>query len=446
MTVPGVRDLVEAEDHARRRLVSALVSGDPLPAEPARPGRAVVAGVALGVITLAVGLLLDALSGGAGPAWPERGLVVSRDDGSAYVVLGDAGVHPVTDGTSARLLLGGEVAPVLLDQSRIDAHDPGERIGIAGAPAAVPSADRLVEATWSACAPGQTAVTVGIGGPATPEPSGRADAVLVRSGQDLAVVTADDGGEARAYPLPGGPGDDNLLLALGLPPRTAAVVVPRRWLALPPPGGTLSAASFLITGVGDRPVYAGDALPGSARVGDWFPAAGGARLLTSSGPSVLTPFALAVWRTAATQDPGGPVELGVAAPPALPLVGVPYAAAGWPAELRQSLTGSPCVLLSADGVRLGSVEAPPGEDPVVVEPGRGSLVRAAGQDGGQEGDRVLLVADDGRAYPVVGTDALDALGYAEVTPVTVPPAWLRLLERGPVLSVEAALTAPAGDR
>lgn len=438
VSVPGVRDLVEAEDHERRRLAGALTLGDPCPAEPARPGRAVVAALALGAITLAVGLLLDALSG-TEPPWPSAGLVVSRESGSTYVVLDDGRVHPVTDGTSARLLLGQDAGPpVLVDRAEVDAHDPGARLGIAGAPASVPAPDRLVAGGWSACAVGDDEVVVGIGGALRTYAAGPPTAVTVRSSRGLAVVTTDDGGAALAYRLPGGPGEDNLLLALGLPGRDAALAVPTRWLRLVPAGGVLTDTAFVLPGLGDPVPYAGRGLPASARVGDWFPAPGGARLLTSSGPAVLSPVALAVWRTAATQAVGGPRELSVAAPPALPLVEAPYAAADWPTGLLRASTGSPCVGLRGGGVGLGSTDVSAGGDPVVVEPGRGSLVRIPGRTE----PRRVLVADDGRAYPVVGADALEALGYAEVTPTVVPPGWLDLVERGPTLSVARALRSP----
>ena len=94
--------------------------------------------------------------------------------------------------------------------------------------------------------------------------------------------------------------------------------------------------------------------------------------------------------------------------------------------------------LDGDDVDLGSTEVSAGGDPVLVEPGRGSLVRTPGRTG----PHLVLVADDGRAYPVVGADALEALGYAEVTPTVVPPGWLSLVERGPTLSVVRALRSP----
>ncbi len=458
MSVPGVRDLVEAEEHERRRLVSALVSGDPLPAQPPRPGRAVVAALALGAITLAVGLLLDALSG-TDAAWPTSGLVVSRDSGSSYVVLEGGAVHPVTDGTSARLLLGSVTDPVVVDQRDVDDRGPGSLLGIAGAPAAVPSADRLDDGSWSACPTGAGATTVGIGAAdGEVEPAPPDAGVLVRSSAGLALVTADDGGRARAYRLPAGPGADNLLLALGLPASDVAVEVSRRWLDLLPSGGDLSADTVALPEVGEALSYPGPGLPADARVGDWFPATGGARLLTASGPTVLTPFALAVWRGAAAPADQGPRELGVAAPPALPLAPAPYAAAAWPSDLRRPLDGRPCALLSEAGVRLGltgreiddqeiddqEVDDRDGAGPglAAVVPGRGALLRTPEHEEGH----AVLVADDGRAYPVAGDDALEALGYGDLAPAEVPAAWLRLVERGPVLSVARALRTPAEGR
>jgi hypothetical protein len=52
----------------------------------------------------------------------------------------------------------------------------------------------------------------------------------------------------------------------------------------------------------------------------------------------------------------------------------------------------------------------------------------------------------GVAYPLVGPEAVDRLGYGDTVAPVVPASWLDLFERGVPLSVEAALSGvrPAG--
>ena len=79
--------------------------------------------------------------------------------------------------------------------------------------------------------------------------------------------------------------------------------VPEDWLALFPSGGALDFESFGLTGFGE-PVSYGDSggIPDGARVGDVVTVAGEDRslLLTAQGPTVLDPFALALYRHTTT--------------------------------------------------------------------------------------------------------------------------------------------------
>ena len=67
----STRDLVEAHSFSRRRLVTALVSGAPggREAEPARSARAIVAGLALGVVLIAGVEVRSVLAGSAEGDW-----------------------------------------------------------------------------------------------------------------------------------------------------------------------------------------------------------------------------------------------------------------------------------------------------------------------------------------------------------------------------------------
>lgn len=77
------RDLVEAQGFHRRRLVTALVSGT-RGLEPARPGRAVVAGLALGVL-LAAGAAVAGVVTADGAV--QTGMAPVRSGGGAGTLL-----------------------------------------------------------------------------------------------------------------------------------------------------------------------------------------------------------------------------------------------------------------------------------------------------------------------------------------------------------------------
>src|SRR3546814_5858307 len=85
------RDLVDAHAYSRRRLITAFVSGAPggREVEPARPARAIIGGIALGVLMLA-GAALASMFAGRSPAdWPDPGIILSKANGHHYVVLAE---------------------------------------------------------------------------------------------------------------------------------------------------------------------------------------------------------------------------------------------------------------------------------------------------------------------------------------------------------------------
>ena len=98
------RDLVEAYQFSRRRLVTAFVSGAPggREVEPTRPGRALVGGLALALLVVGGGAVTGLVSGrdGADPRQP--GLVISRDRGQPYAVPRQGEIRPHSWGISTR--------------------------------------------------------------------------------------------------------------------------------------------------------------------------------------------------------------------------------------------------------------------------------------------------------------------------------------------------------
>ena len=151
------RDLVEAHQFSRRRLITAFVSGAPggREVEPARPGRALVGGLALALLVVAGGAVTGLIFGRDEADWKQPGLVISKDRGQAYVIStpddDELVIRPVINITSARLILGSDAEPTYVSEQAINAEKIGEPIGILNAPANVPDQDDLVESGWTAC-------------------------------------------------------------------------------------------------------------------------------------------------------------------------------------------------------------------------------------------------------------------------------------------------------
>jgi hypothetical protein len=74
-----------------------------------------------------------------------------------------------------------------------------------------------------------------------------------------------------------------------------------------------------------------------------------------------------------------------------------------------------------------------------VAAGHGAYVRSGGW-GGRAAGPPYVVDATGVAYPIVGPEAVDRLGYGDTLAPVVPASWLELFGRGVPLSVEAALS------
>ena len=169
------RDLVEAHAFSRRRLVTAFVSGAPggREVEPARPARVIVGGAALAVLLIAGAAIAGIFTKKTPDDWAKVGLFVSKETAATYVITDDEPpivVRPVINITSAKLILGSEVEPTIIAQSALEEEVVGGDIGILGAPASPPDADRLIEDGWTVC----TGPTTGLRLDVADEPAVRA--------------------------------------------------------------------------------------------------------------------------------------------------------------------------------------------------------------------------------------------------------------------------------
>jgi hypothetical protein len=475
------RDLVEAHAFSRRRLVTAFVSGAPggREVEPARPGRTIVGGMALGVLLVAGAAITGIFTDDPATDWDEPGLVISKEQGAAYVILdeGSSGEDDMTDGTgssagpllrpvlnitSAHLILGAEgLEPRIVSQETIETRPLGEDIGILDAPARLAGVGALVETGWSACTSDGLGIRTRLGeSPGVTAAPGTAFLVKVatRSPSDPAywvVATAErTGQETEAYryalTMPGRSQRNAFLAALDLPLLDSATKVPGEWLALLPRGADLDAGGFDVPGLGDP-------LPGGGgRVGDYVvDEGGGGYLVTADGAELLDEFALQV--LAASELPGGRLPRELAELPSGSDGSSLVAANRWPEDVLDDEPGEHCVLLEAtpgeapraqvavdpvDGAAAAGLDAD--EREIEVEPGGGAYVMSGGW-GDVESDSRWAVDQKGRANALVGAETPTLLGYGGYAPVLVPDAWLELFETGVALSQEAALCPPDRD-
>jgi hypothetical protein len=454
------RDLVEAHSYSRRRLVTAFVSGAPggREVEPARPGRTIVGGIALGVLLMAGAAVSGVLAGRTQVDWNNPGLILSKEKGQPYVIT-RASKHPVLNPviniTSARLILGSSVEPVIVPEKTIQEQTIGAEIGILGAPATVPDTDELVDTGWTSC----TATHHGVRTYVAPTPDATyadRDGFVVQSGgRRWLVATSAVGPGAYRYLLPASAGgaQDRFLQSVGLGVGNEAVRVPSAWLGLWPAGGDLAWESFGIPGSSyGKPIsYGGQIHLPRANVGDLVQVGGTGYLLAPDGPVRLTAFALGVYE--ASTPPAGGFRTWRQPTMDKPAVVSPFAAANWPEGRMTPASGEVCAVLQASA----------GSKPqVALATDPGDLATAAGVQAGRRDAGVaarvgayVLSADfseatrglpflidlKGNSHVLEG-GAADKLGYSGSAAPVVPDGWVKLFPTGAVLSPSLALCQP----
>jgi type VII secretion protein EccB len=449
------RDQVQAYRFVTRRIVSAMLSGEPEAVE--RPMRR------LGLSLLASAMVATLVVAGFG-VWglvTNQGreltgdlLVIERDTQARYLYINDR-LHPVANMTSVQLILGRPDPERRSGVSRSTLRDipRGHPLGIVGAPEAVPVADDLVGPPWSVCSVPPT--------PDNPAP------------QTTVVVGTE---------MPGGSpvGDQGLYVAVG---ETGYLVWRDRLLRLSHPVApvTLGLAAVTPTQIGTpllnaltagpdldvvRPPGAGE-LTGfevsgqPTHVGEFFVAAGQHYLMTRDGLRPVGNLAVAL----GTSESGAPVrDISGFEVSNLLVSNEPLEGAAYPPEAPQlhpanGQAATICAIYRGGGQAV-AVEVFPAlderfrtsvplrqtdrdvvaaADHLWLPPGRGALVRAASLTGEvTENATVYLVTDTGRKHPISTAAARSALGYGQVDPEPVPVDLLELIPTGPTLDIDAA--------
>jgi type VII secretion protein EccB len=477
------RDLVEAHTFSRRRLVTAFVSGAPggREVEPARPSRAIVGGLVIGVLLLAGALI-------AGVFVPKPadlrsvGLFQATEDTETYIVLEEAPegklpvLHPVRNVTSARLILGeftqdGDLKPTAVSQEAINSAVIGETLGIDGAPEDVPELDNLIATGWTACTNDGAGVQLNLADEPSVSMVPPAGFVVESNGSRYLIAHNDAGptGQAFRYELPTRGGvDTEMLAALDLLPATsrAPEVSDKDWLSLFPAGGDLDLESFQLAQSGAVFAYADEAgIPGEAKIGDVAKYQSSYWVLQENGMAALDDFAAAVYlvlfdgASKKSKPRLTPKVHELSEWPDAPMVAPGYAAANWPSTKPAASQGPYCAILNtAVGAKpqVSLATEPTGsalaeglaanEVAVTVEPGHGAFV-LSGDWSNRESGTPFVVDSRGVSYALVGSypETGAALGYADYSPVVAPDPWVELFADGVSLSVEAALCPPTLD-
>lgn len=452
------KDLVEAYSFSRRRLVTAFVSGAPggREVEPARPGRSIVGGLALGVLLIAGAAIAGIFTSNVDPAWADQpGLVISKEEAEVFVITEsstDPVLHPILNITSAKLILGSEVEPKVIPEEYISDVEIGSDLGIFGAPYDVPDSSRLIQDGWTSCTDGaRGGLRLGLSEDTLVSSAPDNGALLVSVGDEVWLVATsrpdrDGVVSAHRYLVPDADSTRQGLVlgALGLGSGATEVTpVSREWLNLFPRGADISPSTL---GVSPRSgAGGGDPRPGDLLEINALPYV----VLDDGSVAELDEFALVV-ATGSTELPGSATYAGDIDD--LEIDDTGFVDTRWPATTLQPVFGERCVeLVTEPGVApvVRLVQDPEGEaaatgrqgESVAVDAGAGAFVLSGGWTDGTRGSPFVVDAK-GIAYPLEGPTAAAQLGYGGVAAPVVPDAWIELFTGGVALSRTAALCEP----
>ncbi len=431
------KDLIEAQGFSRRRLLSAFTSGAPggKELEPAKPLRAVAAGVALTAIVIIGGLFYGFIRPGLPSGWENHALILVKDTGARYISV-EGTLYPVINTASARLLMpAGEFTVVSTDRQSLEGIPVGPAVGIVGGPDDLPAPSALIGDGWGACAVDDTTTTVSIAGSAavTASPGG---AVVTRDGRTFVVV-----GERR-YEVDADE-ESSILRAVGLDV-AQHVAVDGRWLNLFDTGAPLE--PIVVPGAGG-PV-AGTTIEVGAVVHTSGTPESERYLMTPEGAlAKLSPLAYQLYLLGTGVEMGSVQDVSPSDIRSIPTAATGAGGEDWPEDAVSELAqdSQPCAVLQHDDqgaatTTLGTLAADTvlTDGAVSVAVDGGALVRAARSGAGAIG-MLYLIDATGTAFAIPDGDGAAAqLGYAPEDIVAVPEAWIQFIPTGPALTAQAA--------
>lgn len=457
------RDQVQAYRFVTRRIVSAMLSGEPETTDQPmrRLSLSLFVSAMVAVIVLAAAGVFGLLTNSSAPLEPNT-LVIERETEARYVYLGDR-LHPVLNYTSARLFLG-DAEPTVRRVSRGSLEDipRGHPVGIPDAPDSLPEPDALLGLPWRVCSippagdvpRAESLVVVGreVGGAAAIGDQAMYVATdsagyllwrdqLLRINEPLAV---DALGLSAVDPVPVG---EQLVNAIARGP-DLDVVRPEGFgeetdFEL---GGRRALVGFIYRAVDQHYVMTRDGLAPIGNLTVAIRAAIGASTIRDVTGAEANRFR---FTNQPLEPEGFPLEVPQMHPSTgtAPTVCATYRGPGDGAlgttievfdRTPPELVPSAPDLVQAPQTARDTVAT---VDHALIAGGQGALVQAvSGATAGESASTIYLVTAQGIKYPL-GTaagDARGALGYGAVAPVHIPTAMVELLPTGPTLDIEAA--------
>lgn len=465
------RDRLQAYQYLVRRIMAALLGNEPeSPEQPMRRVKnAMFSGIMVGALACGGVAFYGWITHMGDREWRERpGLVQLKETGAQYYWNGKV-LHPITNYTSAKLILGEDADPTEISRlSLSDQEDPvprGPEIGLQDVPPDLPPAEEVQNGRWTVCNHVTTIeengsqqerrlVDVIVNLPVTGTPLNEDDALVVETGPSRDPYLIWNGTRLEVT--------DRALLSLGLD--STRVRVQPTWLNALPAGPTLEPRP--IPDVGDLAPSVGE---NTAVVGEVFVDNVEQYYVMRSDGLVKTTETQALLLLGSANSPnntGEPTRISVAdasdamsdQPPLAPeghpsevpeLVNLKDGAdtsaclqydSASPGELRVSVGAhvpTPSEIQPIEGVETGQLA-----DRVTVPGGTVSLIQATG-NAGTDGT-LYIVADTGKKYAIPNNDALNKLGYGDVDPMKLPAAFADMLRSGSALDPEKARTPVIG--
>ncbi|UVS79622.1 type VII secretion protein EccB [Actinokineospora sp. UTMC 2448] len=459
------RDQLHAHQFLAQRAVSALVTRETDPEQPPfrRPLGAAFGGVALAAVVLVGFGVWGLLSPGGNRAWAggER-VIIEKETGTRYVYL-DGRLHPVANYSSALLALNRHAETQTVSRDSLAGVPRGPRIGIPGAPDALPGPDMVLGGGWTLCSE-PTATPTGDTVQRTALLVGQEAAGGAPLGRDALVVEVQGSGERHLVHEGyrhriADPATVGLALGAATVVRVAPAVVD-----VLPAGEPIAPIPVPKAGT------ASTAVPGHAlEIGQLV--VGGDRhyLVEATRLRPISALQYDIQRayqpTAAAYDGEQPVAipLELIALADAEVAAEPPAADADPPATRPTLAAPPrptpttCLTFTpSTGLPQVTLDPPlPPADPMTITPGRtvaglpladrlvvppGSIavVEAIPSPTAPAGT-LTVVTDLGMAYPLADRAVLEILGYAATPPIRLPTPLVARVPQGPALSHPAAM-------
>lgn len=461
------KDLQEAQNYSRARLITAFTSGMPDGKEltPKKGLMPVMVSVGLTAVMILISVFYGIISPGLPSDWGNDKLIVGKDTASRFVSVNGV-LHPVINTTSARLLIpASEYRVITVDDKELEGIPVGSSVGIVGAPDILPNRSRLASRHLVSCLSGDKGLTATI----ITDDASR----WHRTEATQATLVNVDG---TGYLLIGGtrhrlPRDplnrDAVLRTLGVGQLTLdqAPKAPAQWLDLFAGGSDLG--TLTIPGKGDDIAVGGHPYTVGTMIAD---PANDSTMYVVLKDGTLAPLSGLALDLYQLNDEGAqpPVMM---TPQEQQQAGFRNASTAivpddWPKRkltVSDTSRGGTCVALDTStengesgktdpsaGIHLVTFADPafrpnPSNSGVNVLNASGALLRATSAPGATSGT-LYVVDGTGIAYPVPDDDeeTLKRLGFQPSDVTAVPRPWINVFQVGvPLSSKDAALQISA---